>query len=64
VGGSSHEKSLFDWSLFFLVTRLSGGWPKDINYLDPEQTLRYRRKLEKDESYITQLPKLGEVSST
>lgn len=41
-----------------------GGWPKDVNYLDPEQTLRYRRKIEKDETYMTQVPKMGEVSWT
>ncbi|KAL0103408.1 hypothetical protein PUN28_017582 [Cardiocondyla obscurior] len=29
-----------------------GGWPKDINMLDLEQTVRYRRKIEKDELYI------------
>ncbi|XP_023938996.2 dynein axonemal intermediate chain 2-like [Bicyclus anynana] len=29
-----------------------GGWPKDVNVLDPEATQRYRRKIEKDENYI------------
>nr|XP_034825021.1 dynein intermediate chain 3, ciliary-like [Maniola hyperantus] len=29
-----------------------GGWPKDVNVLDPEATQRYRRKVEKDEPYI------------
>ncbi|XP_025269650.1 dynein intermediate chain 2, axonemal isoform X1 [Camponotus floridanus] len=29
-----------------------GGWPKDINMKDLEQTVRYRRKIEKDELYI------------
>lgn len=28
-----------------------GGWPKDINMKDVEQTVRYRRKIEKDELY-------------
>lgn len=32
-----------------------GGWPKDILLSDPEQTVRYRRKIEKSESYIQQL---------
>jgi len=45
------------------ILHTEGGWPKDINYLDSEQTVRYRRKLEKDETYITQVPRLGEVSS-
>lgn len=44
------------------VLHYEGGWPKDVNYQDPEQTLRYRRKIEKDETYMTQVPKLGEVS--
>ncbi|KAJ0181519.1 hypothetical protein K1T71_002241 [Dendrolimus kikuchii] len=29
-----------------------GGWPKDVNVLDPEATQRYRRKIEKDDGYI------------
>ncbi|GLH09036.1 Cytoplasmic dynein 1 intermediate chain, partial [Gryllus bimaculatus] len=29
-----------------------GGWPRDINPLDIEQTTRYRKKVEKDENYI------------
>ncbi|XP_015125075.1 dynein intermediate chain 2, axonemal [Diachasma alloeum] len=31
---------------------VEGGWPKDINMHDLEQTVRYRRKVEKDELYI------------
>ncbi|KAK0090365.1 hypothetical protein PV325_001139 [Microctonus aethiopoides] len=31
---------------------VEGGWPKDINMHDLEQTVRYRRKIEKDEMYI------------
>lgn len=31
---------------------VEGGWPKDINMHDLEQTVRYRRKIEKDELYI------------
>ncbi|CAG9806675.1 unnamed protein product [Chironomus riparius] len=42
------------------ILHTEGGWPKDVNYLDSEQTLRYRRKLEKDETYITQVPRMGE----
>ncbi|KAG6801639.1 dynein intermediate chain 2, axonemal isoform X1 [Apis mellifera caucasica] len=29
-----------------------GGWPKDLNAKDIEQTMRYKRKIEKDELYI------------
>ncbi|XP_044001615.1 dynein axonemal intermediate chain 2 [Aphidius gifuensis] len=31
---------------------VEGGWPKDINMYELEQTVRYRRKIEKDELYI------------
>uniref|UniRef100_T1GE07 Uncharacterized protein n=1 Tax=Megaselia scalaris TaxID=36166 RepID=T1GE07_MEGSC len=40
------------------VTHNEGGWPKDINMHDNEQTVRYKRKIEKDESYITQVMNL------
>ena len=43
------------------ILHTEGGWPKDVNFQDPEQTLRYRRKLEKDETYISQVPRMGEV---
>lgn len=46
------------------ILHTEGGWPKDVNYQDSEQTLRYRRKLEKDETYITQVPRMGEVRKT
>ncbi|XP_037907219.1 dynein intermediate chain 3, ciliary isoform X2 [Hermetia illucens] len=41
------------------ITHTEGGWPKDINMHDPEQTVRYRRKIEKDESYINQIMSLS-----
>jgi len=37
------------------ITHVEGGWPKDINRLDEEQTARYRKKQEKDESYLIQM---------
>ncbi|XP_023160983.1 dynein intermediate chain 3, ciliary isoform X1 [Drosophila hydei] len=40
------------------ITHNEGGWPKDINMHDPEQTVRYKRKIEKDENYITQVMNL------
>ncbi|XP_057659337.1 dynein intermediate chain 3, ciliary-like [Diorhabda carinulata] len=33
------------------VNHFEGGWPKDINLADEEQTKRYRRKIEKDEQF-------------
>ncbi|EDW79093.1 dynein axonemal intermediate chain 2 [Drosophila tropicalis] len=40
------------------ITHNEGGWPKDINMHDPEQTVRYKRKIEKDDNYITQVMNL------
>ena len=37
-----------------------GGWPKDIDCAEKEQTTRYRKKVEKDEEYIRQVKALGE----
>ncbi|KAG5893159.1 hypothetical protein JTB14_000420 [Gonioctena quinquepunctata] len=33
------------------VNHAEGGWPKDVNTADEEQTKRYRRKIEKDEGF-------------
>lgn len=38
-----------------------GGWPKDIDCTDMEQTLRYRKKVEKDEGYAKAVKALAEV---
>lgn len=38
-----------------------GGWPKDVDSTEKEQTTRYRKKVEKDEEYIRQVKALGEV---
>lgn len=40
------------------INHNEGGWPKDICLSDPEQTTRYRRKIEKDELFITQVMNL------
>ena len=34
------------------VIHLEGGWPKDVDPSEVEQTLRYIKKTEKDEDYI------------
>ncbi|XP_046403113.1 dynein intermediate chain 3, ciliary-like isoform X2 [Ischnura elegans] len=34
------------------MNHTEGGWPKDINIAEVEQTTRYRKKVEKDEMYI------------
>ncbi|KAK5640046.1 hypothetical protein RI129_010857 [Pyrocoelia pectoralis] len=33
------------------INHIEGGWPKDVNKDDEEQTKRYRRKIEKDDAY-------------
>jgi len=38
-----------------------GGWPKDINPAEVEQTIRFRKKMEKDEVYIQTIMRLGQV---
>jgi len=43
------------------VNHSEGGWPKDVAAADPEQTARYRRKLEKDEQFAVQMMSLAEV---
>lgn len=37
------------------VSHIEGGWPKDINMMDEEQTLRHRKKIERDDEYPIQL---------
>uniref|UniRef100_A0A8D0HGS3 Dynein intermediate chain 2, axonemal n=1 Tax=Sphenodon punctatus TaxID=8508 RepID=A0A8D0HGS3_SPHPU len=43
------------------VNHLEGGWPKDVNPLEMEQTIRYRKKVEKDENYINTIMQLGSL---
>lgn len=44
------------------INHLEGGWPKDVNPLEMEQTIRFRKKVEKDENYINVITQLGSVS--
>ncbi|NXA35867.1 DNAI2 protein, partial [Eudromia elegans] len=41
------------------VNHTEGGWPKDINAHEMEQTIRFRKKVEKDENYINTITHLG-----
>ncbi|KAM4550026.1 dynein axonemal intermediate chain 2 [Fundulus diaphanus] len=43
------------------LNHVEGGWPKDINPKDLEQTIRFRKKVEKEENYINSLQYLGIV---
>ncbi|KAJ7984806.1 hypothetical protein DPEC_G00358590 [Dallia pectoralis] len=41
------------------INHVEGGWPKDINPHEMEQTIRFRKKVEKDENYISTIMQLG-----
>lgn len=43
------------------MNHIEGGWPKDVNTADEEQTKRYRRKIEKDEGYTHTMMQLCKV---
>ncbi|XP_065066002.1 dynein intermediate chain 3, ciliary-like [Rhopilema esculentum] len=43
------------------INHVEGGWPKDINPAEIEQTTRFRKKIEKDEMYTTAIQSLGEI---
>ena len=43
------------------VYHKEGGWPRDVNPQDSDQTARYRKKIEKDEAYSHTVLHLGHV---
>ncbi|KAM9339741.1 dynein axonemal intermediate chain 2 [Symphorus nematophorus] len=43
------------------INHVEGGWPKDVNPQEMEQTIRFRKKAEKDESYVNSVLQLGSV---
>ncbi|NXR10247.1 DNAI2 protein, partial [Semnornis frantzii] len=43
------------------VNHVEGGWPKDIRPQEAERTLRFRKKVEKDENYINTIMHLGSL---
>ena len=44
------------------INHVEGGWPKDINSAEVEQTIRFRKKVEKEDHYVNALQQLGSVS--
>ena len=46
------------------INHAEGGWPKDVNPQEMEQTIRFRKKVEKDENYINTIMHLGSVSAS
>ncbi|XP_054613747.1 dynein axonemal intermediate chain 2-like [Dunckerocampus dactyliophorus] len=45
------------------INHVEGGWPKDINHLEMEQTIRFRKKVEKDEGYMNSIQLLGTLTA-
>ncbi|KAJ3291402.1 Dynein intermediate chain 2, axonemal [Borealophlyctis nickersoniae] len=41
------------------ILHIQGGWPKDVDPTDVEHTIRYRKKVEKDDEYIRAVQTLG-----
>ena len=41
-----------------------GGWRPEVNQHDNNQLMRWRRKIEKDEQYVTQMMKITNVSKS
>ncbi|KAJ3337869.1 Dynein intermediate chain 2, axonemal [Kappamyces sp. JEL0680] len=42
------------------ILHTQGGWPKDVDATDVEHTIRFRKKIEKDEEYMRVIKNLGE----
>ncbi|EGF84346.1 hypothetical protein BATDEDRAFT_22301 [Batrachochytrium dendrobatidis JAM81] len=42
------------------ILHTQGGWPKDVDPTDVEHTIRYRKKIEKDEEYMRAIKSLGD----
>ncbi|CAF4289943.1 unnamed protein product, partial [Rotaria magnacalcarata] len=43
------------------INHVEGGWPKDINPLEPDQTSRFRKKTEKEDGYTRSMLSLGNL---
>ncbi|KAJ3122424.1 Dynein intermediate chain 2, axonemal [Nowakowskiella sp. JEL0407] len=43
------------------ILHLQGGWPKDVDPTDVEHTIRYRKKIEKDDEYLRVVKSLGDT---
>ncbi|GAB4819199.1 hypothetical protein N2152v2_006245 [Parachlorella kessleri] len=44
------------------MNHVEGGWPKEVDYTEAEQVIRFRKKIEKDEDYIKTVLKLGNIA--
>jgi len=43
------------------MLHLEGGWPKDVDPTEKDQTQRYKKKVEKDDEYVKQVKALGDA---
>jgi dynein intermediate chain 2 len=43
------------------ILHTQGGWPKDVDATEVEHTIRYRKKVEKDDEYIKSVKNMGDV---
>lgn len=43
------------------INHVEGGWPKDVNFAEPEQVARFRKKVEKEEAFTVQVLELAET---
>lgn len=41
------------------INHCEGGWPKEIHYNNEDDTLRYRRRIEREDSYVNAIMKLA-----
>ncbi|KAJ3016496.1 UNVERIFIED_CONTAM: Dynein intermediate chain 2, axonemal [Siphonaria sp. JEL0065] len=41
------------------ILHIQGGWPKDVDSTDVEHTIRYKKKIEKDEEYMKSVQIMG-----
>lgn len=43
------------------MNHIMGGWPGDVDPRDEDQVARFKKKIQKDESFINAIKKLGSV---
>ncbi|XP_075994951.1 dynein axonemal intermediate chain 2-like isoform X2 [Genypterus blacodes] len=64
AGGDSSEHHVNTERVEYVsvgMNHVEGGWSRDVDPEDQEQTLRYRKKVEKDDNYVQSVLKLAGV---
>ncbi|XP_026724964.1 dynein intermediate chain 3, ciliary-like [Trichoplusia ni] len=41
------------------INHCEGGWPKDVNHKNEEETIRYRKRVERDDHYVRAITRLA-----